>query len=308
MRSGVLSRKLAGLQAGAYAFVDMRSLAFFSAAVLLVWGSACVKNAEERTLSDLQTDLTEVQRDHDRFDKRLGSLDDKDEVAPPKPAGDAGPGTSRAGVRQLAPDGSEVSSSSSEAAGTSTIDDDAPRPVIKVQGSPGGPRRKGGDDVIEQTMPDETVGPPITSNAKPPSALDPEAKRTYDAALALVNGKQYDKGLEALAAFLVRYPDHPYAANATYWRGECYFAQGEYVRAAEQFEGILTRYALGNKTPDALLKLGLCYQKLGNPTKAKTYFDKLQAEYPRSDAAKLIPSSTAPASGASGGARVQEPK
>jgi tol-pal system protein YbgF len=286
----------------------MRSLAFFSLAAVVLCG-ACVKNAEERTLADLQNDLTEVQRDHDRFDKRLGAVDEKEELgAMGAPKGDAGPGEPR-GVRQLNPDGSEVSSSSSEAAGASTIDDDAPRPVIKVQGAPGGARRKGGgDDVIEQTMPDETVGPPITTNAKPPSALDPEAKRTYDAALALVNAKQYDKGLEALAAFLVRYPDHPYAANATYWRGECYFAQGEYVRAAEQFEGILARYALGNKTPDALLKLGLCYQKLGNGAKAKTYFDKLQAEYPRSDAAKLIPSSTAPASGASGGARVQEPK
>jgi tol-pal system protein YbgF len=89
---------------------------------------------------------------------------------------------------------------------------------------------------------------------------------------------------------LLRYPDHPYAANATYWRGECYFAQGDYLRAAEQFDAVVTRYPLGNKSSDALLKLGLTQQKLGNPQKAKDYFDKLLREYPRSDAARRIPS------------------
>ena len=270
----------------------MRSL---TVVVLLSLCAACAQSAEERQLAELQKELLQVQNDHDKFDQRLSSLEIKaaDEAPKPPPAS-SGPNTPPLRVVHLNPDGSEVSASSSEAAGASTVDDDAPRPGIRGQGGPAVKRGgKGSGDVIEQTMPDEVgpAGPPITTGAKPPSALDPEAKRTYDAALALVNAKQYDKGLEALAAFLVRYPDHPYAANATYWRGECYFAQGQYVRAVEQFEGILARYPLGNKTPDALLKLGLCQQKLGNPAKAKTYFDKLQAEYPRSDAAKLIPSS-----------------
>lgn len=246
-------------------------------------------------MAELQKELLQVQNDHDKFDQRLSSLELKAADETPKtPPASSGPATPALRVVHLNPDGSEVSSSSSEAAGASTVDDETPRPVIRVQGAPGTKRGGGKGDVIEQTMPDDVgaSGPPVTmGGAKPPSALDPEAKRSYDAALALVNAKQYDKGLEALAAFLVRYPDHPYAANATYWRGECYFAQGQYVRAVEQFEGILARFPLGNKTPDALLKLGLCQQKLGNAAKAKTYFDKLQAEYPRSDAAKLIPSS-----------------
>jgi tol-pal system protein YbgF len=272
---------------------------------------ACARTAEERQMADLEKELLQVRTDHDKFDQRLSSLEAKDEDPPPKKtASSTGPSTPALRVLHLNPDGSEVTTSSSEAAGSSTVDDDAPRPVIRVQGA-GGTKRKGGTgDVIEQTLPDETIGPPITSGgAKPPSALDPEAKRTYDAALALVNAKEYDKGLEALAAFLVRYPDHPYAANATYWRGECFFAQGQYVRAVEQFDGILARFPLGNKTPDALLKLGLSYQKLGNPAKAKSYFDKLQSEYPRSDAAKLIPSSTSSAPPPrAAGAGVQEPK
>jgi tol-pal system protein YbgF len=180
-------------------------------------------------------------------------------------------------------DGTEEESvGTSEAAGFEAADDPNPRPIIRARGSPHA------TDVVEQTMPDEnaTVRVPQTTQ---PSALDPEARKAYDAALALVNNKQYSQGLDAFAAFLVKYPDHPYAANAMYWRGECYFAQGDYVRAAEQFDGVVARFPLGAKTPDALLKLGICQQKLQNGAKAQTYFDKLAREWPRSDAARKIP-------------------
>jgi tol-pal system protein YbgF len=166
-------------------------------------------------------------------------------------------------------------------------DDPAPRPTIRVLG---GPRASGrgmrGDDQVEQNFPSDGSGS---------SALDPEAKRAYDGALSLVNAKQYDKALEALAAFLVKWPDHPYADNAMYWRGECYFAQANYQRASEQFEGVLSRFPAGNKAPDALLKLGICQQKLGSATRAKEIFTRLAAQYPQSEAARHIPAVTVPA-------------
>ena len=125
--------------------------------------------------------------------------------------------------------------------------------------------------------------------------LDPAASGAYDAAMSLVNAKQYDKALDAFAAFLVRWPDHPYANNAMYWRGECYFARGDYRRAAEQFEGVVARFPAGNKAPDALLKLGMSQQRLGDPVKAKESFDRLTELYPQSDAARRIPPVTIPA-------------
>lgn len=121
------------------------------------------------------------------------------------------------------------------------------------------------------------------------SALDPDAKKAYEAALGQVQAKQFDRGLEGLNAFLVRWPDHPYAENAMYWRGEAYYAQGEYLRAAEQFEAVLARFGSGSKGPDALLKLGMCHDRLGAPQRAQQYWDRLKNDYPRSDAAKRIP-------------------
>jgi tol-pal system protein YbgF len=121
-----------------------------------------------------------------------------------------------------------------------------------------------------------------------PSVLDPDAKRAYDQALSDVNARRYDRAMEGLTAFLARYPDHPYAENATYWRGEVYFARGEYLRAAEQFEAVLSKYN-GNKAPDALLKLGSCHERLGATDRAKEYWDRLRRDHPRSDAAKRVP-------------------
>jgi tol-pal system protein YbgF len=110
-----------------------------------------------------------------------------------------------------------------------------------------------------------------------------------------VNAHQYDRALDALAAFLVRWPDHPYADNAMYWRGECYFAKGDYRRAADQFEGSVARFPAGAKAPDALLKLGMSEQKLGDPARAKESFDRLTQLFPQSEAARRIPPVTVPA-------------
>lgn len=187
-------------------------------------GLACGRgeSAEERQLAQMRDELTHVQSDHDRMDQRLSSLElrgaDGVPTARPTPSSPSGP-TPTLRVVHLNPDGSETTQASSETAGAgmADTDDTAPRPVIRVTGSGKGGKGASGD-VVTQTLPDDSggVGPAITSSGSKPSALDPAARQAYDSALALVNGKQYDKALDAFAAFLVRYPDHPYAANATY--------------------------------------------------------------------------------------------
>ena len=104
-----------------------------------------------------------------------------------------------------------------------------------------------------------------------------------------MNDKQYAHALDAFAAFLVKWPDHPNADNATYWRGECYFAQGEYARAAEQFEGAIARFPLGNKVPDALLKLGMTLRQARQRAESGAGASRASSAISRdSDAARRI--------------------
>jgi tol-pal system protein YbgF len=242
------------------------------------------ETVEDRTIKKLQDELSTVQTQNERMSERLSTLEveqanDRDKKKPPGPT----PAPPLRVVHLGTPDGTEGKA-------PEDTEDLNPRPTIKIQGSP---RAKGAPQIIEQTMPDENL--PGATNAGPrPSALDPDARKAYDSALAMVNAKQYDQALDAFSGFLVRWPDHPYADNATYWRGECYFAKGEYARALEQFDGLIARFPLGNKAPDALLKAGISQQKLGNPSKATVFFDKLRRDFPKSDAAKRIPVSSGP--------------
>jgi tol-pal system protein YbgF len=161
------------------------------------------------------------------------------------------------------------------------------RPVIRITGSskPRGPGH-GVDDRIEMTLPDEGVAAPQPS-AEPGPAGD--AKQEYDRALALLNAHDFDHALEGFSAFLVKWPDQPLAESALYWSGDCYLAKGEVVQAIVEFDSALSRFPTGRLAPDSLLKLGLSQERLGNPDKAKGYFERLRQEYPKSDAARRIP-------------------
>lgn len=250
-------------------------LALLASGALLT--SGCNHDGEERHLTEMANEIDHLQVDRDESNKKMLAPDVADphfsKVPPRLPASAQPPAPAvRLGDDAAPPD---------EAGDT---EDPSPRPTIRVVGS----SRGGG----EPTVLDDSA--PAPAGDARPAALDPQAKRDYDAALALVGGKQYDRALESLAAFLVKYPDHPYADNALFWRGECFYARGDFLRAAEQFEGVVARFPAGNKAPDALLKLGLSQVKLGNPAKAKEAFDRLAQTYPQSDAAHRIPPVTVP--------------
>ncbi|MBI2393770.1 MAG: tol-pal system protein YbgF [Deltaproteobacteria bacterium] len=160
-----------------------------------------------------------------------------------------------------------------------TPDDDEPRPFLKI----------GPSGSIEQTIPDEPTKPAKKSITSKTPVFEPQAAKDYDAAYALVKSKKPKQALDAFGAFIVRYPDHPYAANALYWRGECYFALGEFASAVTQFDALAARFPGSNKLADGLLKLGLAHKKLGSDSKARAAFVRLKKDFPTSEAAKKIP-------------------
>ncbi len=275
--------------------------------VLLVFSLfACGRgeNAEERELAKMREALSRVQTRHDGIDERLTQLEVKNaDTVPAKPATSkaAPPATPSLKVVRITPeDAPDDPPETKGAVAPPDPEDVAPRPSIRVTGSGGsfakGKRIGRGPDNVETNDPSPGAEP-LPSGSLPsygivdggggrPSALDPAARRAYDDALQLVYGKKYDAALDAFAAFLVKWPDHPNADNAHYWRGECYFAKGEMARAEEQFAGVIARFPMGNKVPDSLLKLAITQERLGKAAESRASYEKLQREYPRSDAAK----------------------
>jgi tol-pal system protein YbgF len=268
--------------------------ACLAVATFVLAGCAHSQSVEDREMSKLQDDLARIQTEHDALDKRVDAIEmhggasdsddsDSDTSPPPSqkitsqknssPSSDAASApTPQLRVVHLDADGSMPRSDVDE-----DPNDTGARPLVQVFGS-ASPRSGGktsSDFASKKTGADAQV-------------FDPQAKRAYDAALALAMGKKYDEALDAFAAFLVKWPDHPNADNATYWRGECYFAKGNFAQAAEQFEGVIARFPFGNKVPDALMKLSATYEKLGDADRAQQATTRLLRDYPRSDAARRI--------------------
>lgn len=241
----------------------MRRVICVAAVFALVFGCAHPETAADRHRAEMSDELTDLQASQD---KHVGGVSGTEASAP------------RAkGAPSSAPRAVQLGEGEGE--GSDDPNDPNARPEIKVVGTPSGrtTRFRSYDE-----------GSPAKADPAKVPALDPDARRAYEAALSLVGEKKYDKALEALSAFLVKWPDHPYVENATYWRGEVYFAQGQYQKAVEQFEAVVSR-GLGTKTPDALLKLGMSHEKLGAPDRAKEAFEKLRREHPKSEAARKIP-------------------
>lgn len=274
---------------------------FFSALVAVVaFASGCAHTdaVADRHIKELGEQIGQEQADQDKSSSRSGLLDTKPESGPVATKNNA-KGRGDLGANHVVAIGDEDNREND--------DPNAPdaRPEIRLQGPAGAAAAQARTSASRnRSSAAKTRIDEESNNLKSdrPSALDPEAKRAYESAHALVTSKQYDRALEALSAFVTRWPDHPYAENATYWRGECHFAKGEYLRAAEQFEAVLSKYT-GTKAPDALLKMGMCHDRLGSSDRAKEYWERLRRDYPRSDAVKRIPgeSSSSKGSDRSGG-------
>jgi tol-pal system protein YbgF len=247
-------------------------------ALALAAAAGCARTAEERQLDAMRADIDRIRDDRDHTDEPSLGAEGPGAAGPPaKPAPPPqAPPPAAPGVRV----GDDVDGDD-----YADPDDTAPRPRIRVFGTP----RVSGKDVEQVDDGTDPAGRPSHS-----SVIDPQAKRAYDAAMGLVTAQKYEQALDAFAAFLVKWPDHPYADHAMYWRGECYFARGDFARAADQFEGVLARFPAGAKAPDALLKLGMSHQKLGNLPRARECFARLARDFPQTDAARHIPPDSQP--------------
>jgi tol-pal system protein YbgF len=240
-----------------------------AAALALALVSGCAhESAADRQLARLQEDMGRLTTERDAFDKRLTALEGSRADAPgPKP--DDAQDSPGARVDPSSPPTSD------------DPEDGAPRPSIKVQGQPGfGKARSRRDD------PQPDLAATTDPSGSRPSALDPAARKAYDEALEKARSGRHREGLEKMSAFLVKWPDHPYADNAMYWRAECLAALGEPQKAIAELEALVSRFPLGNKVPDALSKLSLLYERQGDAAKAKAASDRLERDFPKSDAAK----------------------
>jgi tol-pal system protein YbgF len=222
------------------------------------------RDATDKELSELRSDLTKLRSDQSRTTERLDALEIArgglrsggaaaaiDAPSAPRPIDSDRPDLA---VVRLAPD-------------VDADDPSADAPPLSVRSvGPGGV-------VIDRGAKGKTTG---------------GAQDDLDRGLELYKAKSWDKALEIFSGFLVKNPDHPSAEIAAYYRGECLLAKGDTRRAVEQLEAVAVTYPQGTRAADALLRAAQGYVKLGERDSADATKKKLLATYPGSDAAKKL--------------------
>lgn len=139
-----------------------------------------------------------------------------------------------------------------------------------------------------ETKPVEAVNA-ATTNLAPQQAAKPtkNEKAAYEAALKVMTAGRSAEGISRFEAFLQEYPQGGYAANAEYWIGEGFYAQGKYQDALNQFRKVDASYPQHHKNADALLKTGMCLSRLGDKDAATQAYKQLLTRFPNSEAARI---------------------
>ncbi len=112
----------------------------------------------------------------------------------------------------------------------------------------------------------------------------------YQAALALYRQKKYDEAVMAFDEFAQSPKTNDYTDNAVFWSGVCRYEQRKFSDAIVRFQHLM-KMPGSNKQADGLYYLGLSYQALGDSQTAGKTWQKLNDEFPESEAARKVRSS-----------------
>ncbi|AOY87472.1 tol-pal system protein YbgF [Marinobacter salinus] len=126
---------------------------------------------------------------------------------------------------------------------------------------------------------------PVTKEYRQPGA---EERKAYEQIQDLIqNQKKYDQAISQLYEFIDKYPEGDLTVNAYYWLGEVYLVKPQLEQAKQAFTVVATRYPDHRKAPDAVFKLGVTLDRLGDKQEAKRRMQNVISDYPDSSAAEL---------------------
>lgn len=111
--------------------------------------------------------------------------------------------------------------------------------------------------------------------------------RAYDEALAMYYRHEYSRSLQAFTSFIEANKGHKLLANALYWQGESAYSQADYLGAILSFKSITSQFPKHAKAADALLKIGMSYERLKDSDNAQFYWKVLLDDFPKSSAARV---------------------
>jgi tol-pal system protein YbgF len=132
-----------------------------------------------------------------------------------------------------------------------------------------------GAAVLRQTHPGRPrqAGPPIS------------AEELFDRGMESFRAGELGQAVLDFAEFAEKHPTHPLGPSAHFWIGEAYFRSRDFEHAATEYQRAIDLAPAGDRTPDALLRLGLALRSLRREDRAREIWARLLRDFPDSEAA-----------------------
>jgi tol-pal system protein YbgF len=175
------------------------------------------------------------------------------------------------------------------------LDGDEPRPQQRAPGPkvlgqvpagavngamPGGAPEPGAGEPPPGPGSDSVESAALDGNQMGGGGTGGSPEQVYEGAYNQYMNRQFGEAEAGFRLFLSRHRDHELAGNAQYWLGETYFVQGKYKDAARSFLADFQTYPKNPRAPNALLKLGMSLNKLGQKEQACGAFAEVPKKYP----------------------------
>lgn len=116
--------------------------------------------------------------------------------------------------------------------------------------------------------------------------VDPDERRQYEDAMALLRKSDFAAASSAFAGFSKRYPASGYTPSLLFWRGNAQYAMREYREAIASFRSLLSTAPDHVRAPESLLAIANCQMELKDNKGARRTIDELMKTYPKSEAAQ----------------------
>lgn len=155
----------------------------------------------------------------------------------------------------------------------------APPPVLSESPTATPPAPLVPSSALEES---ELEEPASTSGGRPTAGA--EAER-YERALALLGQGQAAEAEAQFSAFVADYPASDLTDNAWFWIGESRLVRQDLAGATAAYRTAIETHPEGNKTPDALFKLGHCLSVQGDAEAAREVWSELIRRFPATAAA-----------------------
>ena len=115
---------------------------------------------------------------------------------------------------------------------------------------------------------------------------EPDERRAYDDAMALMRKGDFAAAASAFAAFQKRWPKSGYAEAVQFWLGNAQYGKREYREAIATFRALVAAAPENPRVPEALLAIANCQVELKDLAGARRTLDGLVKTHPKSEAAQ----------------------